>query len=76
MLSAVIGLGFEYYHTSGWGRSWSSIPYFGGYKAVGVTQTAQMTVIFSGLFAAAYFLVERMPEGVGSGGILGFNGRL
>ncbi len=38
---------------------------FGGYKAVGVTQTAQMTVIFSGLFAAAYFLVERMPEGVG-----------
>jgi solute:Na+ symporter, SSS family len=38
---------------------------FGGYKAVGVTQTSQMVVIFSGLFAAAYFLVEELPNGVG-----------
>ena len=38
---------------------------FGGYKAVGVTQTAQMTVIFGGLFAAAYFLLDSLPTGVG-----------
>ena len=38
---------------------------FGGYKAVGVTQTAQMTVIFGGLFAAAYFLLDSLPSGVG-----------
>jgi len=38
---------------------------FGGYKAVGVTQTAQMTVIFGGLFAAAYFLLDSLPAGVG-----------
>ncbi len=38
---------------------------FGGYKAVGVTQTAQMTVIFGGLFAAAYFLLDSLPSGIG-----------
>ncbi len=38
---------------------------FGGYKAVGVTQTAQMAVIFGGLFASAYFLLDSLPAGVG-----------
>ncbi|MDG1253253.1 MAG: sodium:solute symporter [Schleiferiaceae bacterium] len=38
---------------------------FGGYKAVGVTQSAQMTVIFGGLFAAAYFLLDSLPSGMG-----------
>ena len=38
---------------------------FGGYKAVGVTQTAQMAVVFGGLFVAAYYLTDHLPQGVG-----------
>jgi SSS family solute:Na+ symporter len=38
---------------------------FGGYKAVEVTQTAQMTVILLGLVAAFIVLLQGLPEGFG-----------
>jgi Na+/proline symporter len=38
---------------------------FGGYKAVEVTQTAQMSVILLGLIAAFVILLRGLPEGFG-----------
>ena len=38
---------------------------FGGYKAVGVTQSFQMLVVFFGLFAAGFVLLNDLPENIG-----------
>ena len=38
---------------------------FGGTKAVSYTQLLQMTIIFSGLFAAGVMVVHLLPEGIG-----------
>ena len=38
---------------------------FGGYKAVGVTQSFQMVVVFCGLFAAGFVLLNDLPENIG-----------
>lgn len=38
---------------------------FGGYKAVGVTQSFQMLVVFCGLFAAGFVLLNDLPENIG-----------
>ncbi len=38
---------------------------YGGTKAVSYTQVLQMSVIFSGLFIAAYMVVHLLPPGVG-----------
>lgn len=38
---------------------------FGGYKAVGVTQSFQMLVVFCGLFASGFVLLYELPTNVG-----------
>lgn len=38
---------------------------YGGTKAVSYTQLFQMTIIFTGLFIAAYMVVHLLPDGVG-----------
>ena len=38
---------------------------FGGYKAVGVTQSFQMLVVFCGLFASGFVLLHELPTNVG-----------
>ena len=38
---------------------------FGGYKAVGVTQSFQMLVVFCGLFAAGFVLLNELPGNIG-----------
>lgn len=38
---------------------------YGGTKAVSYTQVLQMTIIFSGLFFAAYMVIHLLPENVG-----------
>ena len=38
---------------------------FGGYKAVGVTQSFQMLVVFCGLFAAGFVLLNELPTNIG-----------
>jgi len=38
---------------------------YGGTKAVSYTQALQMTIIFTGLFVAAYMVVHLLPENVG-----------
>jgi solute:Na+ symporter, SSS family len=37
----------------------------GGAKAVAYTQQLQLLIIFGGMFAAGYFIVHHLPEGVG-----------
>lgn len=39
--------------------------FYGGAKAVSHTQLLQMTIIFSGLFIAAYMVVHLLPEKIG-----------
>ena len=35
---------------------------FGGYKAVSLTQSFQMLVVFIGLFAAGFVLIQELPD--------------
>jgi Na+/proline symporter len=37
----------------------------GGAKAVAYTQQLQLVIIFGGMFAAGYFIIHQLPEGVG-----------
>ncbi len=39
----------------------------GGARAVAYTQQLQLVIIFSGLFLAAYLLIDMMPQGIGMG---------
>lgn len=39
----------------------------GGARAVAYTQQLQLVIIFSGLFLAAYLLIDMMPQGIGLG---------
>ena len=49
---------------------------FGGTKAVSYTQLLQMTIIFSGLFAAGVMVVHLLPEGVGFGKAISIAGKM
>ncbi len=42
----------------------------GGARAVAYTQQLQLVIIFSGLFLAAYLLIDMMPQGIGLGEII------
>ena len=42
----------------------------GGARAVAYTQQLQLVIIFSGLFLAAYLLIDMMPNGVGLGEVI------
>lgn len=42
----------------------------GGAKAVAYTQQLQLIIIFSGLFLAAYLLLDKMPEGIRLGEVI------
>lgn len=50
--------------------------YYGGAKAVSHTQLLQMTIIFSGLFIAAYMVIHLLPEGIGLREALEISGKL
>lgn len=49
---------------------------YGGTKAVSYTQMLQMAIIFSGLFAAAYMVVDMLPANVGFGDALHIAGKM
>lgn len=49
---------------------------YGGTKAVSYTQLLQMSVIFAGLFLAAYMVVHLLPAGVGFSEALHIAGKL
>jgi SSS family transporter len=49
---------------------------YGGTKAVSYTQLLQMAIIFSGLFMAAYMVMDLMPEDVGLGDALHIAGKM
>jgi SSS family transporter len=42
----------------------------GGARAVAYTQQLQLVIIFSGLFLAAYLLIDMMPQGIGLGEVI------
>ena len=42
----------------------------GGARAVAYTQQLQLIIIFSGLFLAAYLLIDKMPDGIGLGEVI------
>jgi len=42
----------------------------GGARAVAYTQQIQLVIIFSGLFLAAYLLIDMMPQGIGLGEVI------
>jgi len=46
----------------------------GGAKAVAYTQQLQLLIIFGGMFAAGYFIVHHLPEGVGFSEALAVSG--
>lgn len=49
---------------------------FGGTKAVSYTQLLQMTIIFSGLFAAGVMVVHLLPASVGLGKAISIAGKM
>lgn len=49
---------------------------YGGTKAVSYTQMLQMGIIFSGLFMAAYMVVDMLPSNVGFGDALHIAGKM
>jgi solute:Na+ symporter, SSS family len=49
---------------------------FGGTKAVSYTQLLQMTIIFSGLFAAGVMVVHLLPSSVGLGKAISIAGKM
>jgi solute:Na+ symporter, SSS family len=49
---------------------------YGGTKAVSYTQLLQMAIIFSGLFMAAYMVMDLMPKDVGIGDALHIAGKM
>ncbi len=49
---------------------------YGGTKAVSYTQMLQMGIIFSGLFMAAYMVVDMLPANVGLGDALHIAGKM
>ncbi len=49
---------------------------YGGTKAVSYTQMLQMGIIFSGLFMAAYMVVDMLPTNVGLGDALHIAGKM